>query len=43
MAILPWVLHMGIAPEDAGGALWTIIAMAALAGGNPIPAGGAER
>jgi phytoene dehydrogenase-like protein len=43
MAVLPWLLHLGIGPEDAGGALWSVVAMAALGAGNPAPVGGSGR
>ena len=39
----PWPLHLGIGPEDPAGALWTVFALGAMAGGNPTPAGGSGR
>jgi len=43
MAVLPWVLHLGAGPDDAGGALWATVLMAALLSGNPAPVGGSGR
>jgi phytoene dehydrogenase-like protein len=43
MAYLPWLLHLGLGPRDAGGALWSVILMAALGAGNPAPVGGSGR
>jgi phytoene dehydrogenase-like protein len=43
MALLPWLLHIGVGPDDAGGALWSVIVMATLQGGNPAPVGGSGR
>jgi phytoene dehydrogenase-like protein len=43
MAWLPWLLHIGLGPRDAGGALWSVILMAALGAGNPTPVGGSGR
>jgi phytoene dehydrogenase-like protein len=43
MALLPWLLHIGLGPRDAGGALWSVLLMATLAGGNPAPVGGSGR
>jgi phytoene dehydrogenase-like protein len=40
---VPWPLHFGAGPEDPAGALWTVFALAALAGGNPAPIGGSGR
>jgi phytoene dehydrogenase-like protein len=40
MAWLPWLLHLGLGPGDTGGALWLVILMATLVGGNPTPVGG---
>jgi phytoene dehydrogenase-like protein len=42
-ALLPWLLHLGIGPQDAGGALWAGLVPALLAGGNPTPVGGSGR
>ncbi|MFI7617278.1 phytoene desaturase family protein [Nonomuraea terrae] len=42
-ALLPWPLHVGIAPHDAGGALWAAVLAAALSAGNPAPEGGSGR
>ncbi|WP_329458021.1 phytoene desaturase family protein [Streptomyces sp. NBC_01497] len=39
----PWPLHFGAGPEEPAGALWTVFALAALAGGNPAPVGGSGR
>jgi phytoene dehydrogenase-like protein len=39
----PWPLHLGIGPEDPAGALWTVFALGAMAGGNPTPVGGSGR
>ena len=35
----PWPLHFGIGPEDSSGALWVVMALAALAAGVPTPVG----
>src|SRR5258707_1953287 len=43
MTWLPWLLHIGVGPRDAGGALWSVILMAALVAGNPTPVGGSGR
>ncbi len=43
MAWLPWLLHVGLGPRDAGGALWSVVLMAALLAGNPAPVGGSGR
>ena len=43
MAVLPWVLHLGASPDDAGGALWSAVLMGALLNGNPTPVGGSGR
>jgi phytoene dehydrogenase-like protein len=40
---LPWPLHVGVGPQEAGGALWTAAMMAALTRGNPAPVGGSGR
>lgn len=40
MALLPWLLHVGIGPHDAGGALWAGLVAVLMAGGNPAPLGG---
>src|SRR5882757_827976 len=42
-ALLPWLLHLGIGPEEAGGALWAGLLPALLLGGNPAPIGGSGR
>ncbi|MYS24241.1 Phytoene dehydrogenase-related protein [Streptomyces sp. DvalAA-14] len=39
----PWPLHLGVGPEDAPGALWTVLSLAVLSGGNPTPVGGSGR
>ncbi|MCF3961115.1 phytoene desaturase family protein [Streptomyces fuscigenes] len=39
----PWPLHFGAGPREPVGALWTVFALAALAGGNPTPVGGSGR
>jgi phytoene dehydrogenase-like protein len=39
----PWPLHVGAGPEDPASALWAVVALAALAGGNPTPVGGSGR
>lgn len=39
----PWPLHVGAGPEDPTSALWAVVALAALAGGNPTPVGGSGR
>jgi phytoene dehydrogenase-like protein len=39
----PWPLHLGLGPEDPAGALWSVFALAAMAGGNPTPVGGSGR
>jgi phytoene dehydrogenase-like protein len=39
-ALLPWPLHVGVGPHDAGGALWTAVFVAMLTAGMPAPAGG---
>jgi phytoene dehydrogenase-like protein len=36
-------MHLGLGPEDPAGALWTVFALGALAGGNPTPVGGSGR
>ena len=43
MLAAPWTLHLGLGPEDPSGALWTVFALGAMAGGNPAPAGGSGR
>jgi phytoene dehydrogenase-like protein len=43
MAWLPWLLHVGLGPHDAGGALWSVLLMATLVAGNPAPVGGSGR
>jgi phytoene dehydrogenase-like protein len=43
MAWLPWLLHVGLGPRDAGGALWSVLLMATLLAGNPAPVGGSGR
>ncbi|MEU0501768.1 NAD(P)/FAD-dependent oxidoreductase [Nocardia sp. NPDC005998] len=43
MAWLPWLLHIGLSPWDAGGALWSVLLMATLGAGNPTPIGGSGR
>jgi phytoene dehydrogenase-like protein len=40
---LPWLLHIGLAPHDAGGALWAAIMISVLGAGNPAPVGGSGR
>jgi phytoene dehydrogenase-like protein len=42
-AVLPWLLHLGVGPQEAGGALWAGLALAALGAGNPTPVGGSGR
>ncbi len=39
----PWPLHLGAGPEDPAGALWTVFALGAMAGGAPTPVGGSGR
>ena len=39
----PWTLHFGVGPQDPAGALWTLIALAALGSGVPMPVGGSGR
>jgi len=34
MAWLPWLLHVGLGPHDAGGALWSVLLMATLLAGT---------
>lgn len=41
--LLPWPLHVGAAPHEAGGALWAVAFTAVLTGGNPAPEGGSGR
>jgi phytoene dehydrogenase-like protein len=43
MAWLPWLLHIGLNPRDAGGALWSVLVMATLPQGTPTPVGGSGR
>ena len=43
MALLPWLLHLGIGPTDAGGALWAALLMTTLPAGTPAPVGGSGR
>jgi phytoene dehydrogenase-like protein len=43
IAVLPWLLHIGIGPDDAGGALWVALLLAMLPLGNPAPLGGSGR
>jgi phytoene dehydrogenase-like protein len=40
---VPWPLHIGAGPEDPAGALWSVFALGAMAGGNPTPVGGSGR
>jgi phytoene dehydrogenase-like protein len=40
---VPWPLHLGAGPEEPGGALWALLALAMLSGGNPAPVGGSGR
>jgi phytoene dehydrogenase-like protein len=42
-ALLPWLLHLGIGPHDAGGALWAGLLPLFATMGNPAPAGGSGR
>lgn len=42
-AVLPWLLHVGIGPQDAGGALWGALIVAILGLGNPAPVGGSGK
>jgi phytoene dehydrogenase-like protein len=42
-ALLPWLLHVGIGPHDAIGALWVALFGLILPGGNPQPVGGSGR
>ncbi len=41
--LLPWLLHIGIGPHDAGGALWCAVVAATIFAGNPQPVGGSGR
>jgi phytoene dehydrogenase-like protein len=43
MTWLPWLLHLGLGPQDAGGALWSMLLMVTLPAGNPAPVGGSGR
>ncbi len=43
LAWLPWLLHVGISPLDAGGAVWAVLMASALPQGMPIPVGGSGR
>jgi phytoene dehydrogenase-like protein len=42
-ALLPWLLHLGIGPHEAGGALWAGLLPLFATMGNPAPAGGSGR
>ena len=42
-ALLPWLLHLGLGPHDAGGALWSGLLPLFATMGNPAPAGGSGR
>ncbi|MFC0433878.1 NAD(P)/FAD-dependent oxidoreductase [Kutzneria buriramensis] len=42
-ALLPWLLHVGIGPQDAIGALWVALFGLILPGGNPQPVGGSGK
>lgn len=40
----PWVMHLGRTPDEVGGGIWvTLVVLALMAGGMPIPAGGSEK
>ncbi|GII42395.1 phytoene desaturase family protein [Planotetraspora phitsanulokensis] len=40
---VPWPLHLGVGPQDAGGAVWMSAMIAVLTAGNPAPEGGSGR
>jgi phytoene dehydrogenase-like protein len=42
-ALMPWLLHVGIGPKDAGGALWAGLLPIFATMGNPAPVGGSGR
>lgn len=42
-ALLPWALHAGLGPHDAGGAMWTAVFAAMLTQGCPFPVGGSGK
>lgn len=42
-ALLPWVLHAGVGPRDAGSALWAAVFASVLGRGMPTAEGGSGR
>ncbi|MFC0110443.1 phytoene desaturase family protein [Kibdelosporangium aridum] len=43
MTLLPWLLHLGLSPHDAGSAFWAALLPVLLPGGNPQPVGGSGK
>ncbi|WP_326565793.1 NAD(P)/FAD-dependent oxidoreductase [Amycolatopsis rhabdoformis] len=43
MAMLPWLPHFGIGPQDSFGALWAALLPVVLPAGNPQPVGGSGK
>ncbi|NLU76251.1 NAD(P)/FAD-dependent oxidoreductase [Streptomyces sp. HNM0575] len=41
--LLPWLLHVGLSPHDAGGAMWAAVLVNILGAGNPAPVGGSGK
>ncbi|MEP6730176.1 MAG: NAD(P)/FAD-dependent oxidoreductase [bacterium] len=42
--LAPWAMHLGRTPDEVGGGIWvTLVVLALLAGGMPIPAGGSQK
>jgi phytoene dehydrogenase-like protein len=42
-ALMPWLLHVGLGPQEAGGALWAGLLPLFATMGNPAPVGGSGR
>jgi phytoene dehydrogenase-like protein len=42
--LAPWVIHLGRTPDEIGSGIWvTLVILALMAGGMPIPEGGSEQ
>ncbi|MEP6617929.1 MAG: NAD(P)/FAD-dependent oxidoreductase [bacterium] len=42
--LAPWTMHLGRTPDEVGGGIWvTLVALALMGGGMPIPEGGSEK